>query len=764
MSRDFSTAEPVQAGHDNGRKGVVRPVCRFLVRKHRKRPLAGHPSQCPVRAALAVIDPGQRRRKGRTVACSTDLLGTTGASHCVTGGLDTLVTGMAFAPQPTRYRFPFKRLRAQPLTGIDGDLDRPRPRMCHTRHPRIDVKGGLRWSRVVLATLAALLITSDATAAAPSVSQMLAAAQARDETAVLEAKRQLEAGPATARGDRKTARARNEEALKLMSAGRHLDAVEILKTASVADPGDVEVLNNLGYAQHMAGQLADARRSLERTLQMAPGRAAAWGNLAEVLGKVDDESGATAALRLVILFSRNQQKSLAYIEEIGRRPDPPRALATAAGVVLKEPAIALAGTIDTPKVNLGPQRTTAVAAAEPQPFEASSPKSPAPASLPSQERERPVSTSVATSVRVEGGYLRVTGSGATLAEARKEAVRLALQQTMKQLVIVDRVVENDELVLDRLLSTMNGFVEDFRDVRIAHDVDHYQVEADVKVSSSGVQNYLAAGKNGGLSIKGQALALEIEREKAQRDAHGEIVARAFRGFPKDVVTVELERVAVADDDPDKLEIDLRVALDKGWLEGFENAIAKIALNKAPENAPRHEVCFDKHSRSHRPRCYLLPQGESPLFYSHSTEQKHQALWSALFESWFAVGVRFIDRYGQNVQSSTEHGCLLVDVNNQDPLWDKQPAFSTEAKRLRLQIPARLVDLSRVAKVVVVPVVGSFWKDREFNRRYYVGDVSRASQYREAVLDVCTRDLDEAARRDATANQNFAYSDRGHKPR
>ena len=30
MSRDFSTAEPVQAGHENGRKGVVKPVRRPL--------------------------------------------------------------------------------------------------------------------------------------------------------------------------------------------------------------------------------------------------------------------------------------------------------------------------------------------------------------------------------------------------------------------------------------------------------------------------------------------------------------------------------------------------------------------------------------------------------------------------------------------------------------------------------------------------------------------------------------------------------------
>jgi hypothetical protein len=48
-------------------------------------------------------------------------------------------------------------------------------------------------------------------------------------------------------------------------------------------------------------------------------------------------------------------------------------------------------------------------------------------------------------------------------EARQYAVRQALQQTVEQLVISQQVVRNDKLVMDRIISTMNGFVSLFPD-------------------------------------------------------------------------------------------------------------------------------------------------------------------------------------------------------------------------------------------------------------------------------------------------------------
>src|SRR5690625_7279488 len=51
---------------------------------------------------------------------------------------------------------------------------------------------------------------------------------------------------------------------------------------------------------------------------------------------------------------------------------------------------------------------------------------------------------------------------ATINEACQNAVRAALQQSMEQLVVVDRTTADGALVRDRVLSTVNGFVRSFK--------------------------------------------------------------------------------------------------------------------------------------------------------------------------------------------------------------------------------------------------------------------------------------------------------------
>jgi hypothetical protein len=51
----------------------------------------------------------------------------------------------------------------------------------------------------------------------------------------------------------------------------------------------------------------------------------------------------------------------------------------------------------------------------------------------------------------------VTGTGPTYEEAKADTVKKALQLALKQLVIVDRIVSENEVVRDRVLSTSSSF-------------------------------------------------------------------------------------------------------------------------------------------------------------------------------------------------------------------------------------------------------------------------------------------------------------------
>lgn len=111
-------------------------------------------------------------------------------------------------------------------------------------------------------------------------------------------------------GDRRLSRAGNAEGLQLLRNGNAAGAALVFRRAWAADPSDVDVVNNLGYALMQAGQLKDALATLEQTIAMAPDRTNAWANYAETLALTGNESGAAAALRIALRYSADHQKSV----------------------------------------------------------------------------------------------------------------------------------------------------------------------------------------------------------------------------------------------------------------------------------------------------------------------------------------------------------------------------------------------------------------------------------------------------------------------
>jgi tetratricopeptide (TPR) repeat protein len=102
------------------------------------------------------------------------------------------------------------------------------------------------------------------------------------ETQITALKQQIETLPKPARGDRKAARLQNDKGLEAVKNERFDQALQYFLTASQLDPGDVEIVNNVGFAALKAGNLPDAATYLGKALSMAPSRASAWSDLANV--------------------------------------------------------------------------------------------------------------------------------------------------------------------------------------------------------------------------------------------------------------------------------------------------------------------------------------------------------------------------------------------------------------------------------------------------------------------------------------------------
>ena len=163
-----------------------------------------------------------------------------------------------------------------------------------------------------------IAISAGFTVLAPDESKQLLTAmvqQANSAFKISEIKGKIESLPKPATGDRKTARKLNEQGLTALKTEDFAQAIAVLKSATSADPADVEVLNNYVYALIKAGRLQDAESEAGRLLTMSPGRSSAWANLAEVYALKNRKEEAVAALILAFQFSSNKDRTINFLNE-----------------------------------------------------------------------------------------------------------------------------------------------------------------------------------------------------------------------------------------------------------------------------------------------------------------------------------------------------------------------------------------------------------------------------------------------------------------
>lgn len=147
------------------------------------------------------------------------------------------------------------------------------------------------------------------------VKKMLHAASQADAASLMDTKAEIEELPYPQRGDRKLARRLNASALEKLKAEQFQGAVQEFEAAWRADPSDQEISNNYGFALYKSNRYSEAEEKLRYTLALAPARATAWANLAEVMGTMGKPQQAADAFVVSHRFSRNPETTRSYIEK-----------------------------------------------------------------------------------------------------------------------------------------------------------------------------------------------------------------------------------------------------------------------------------------------------------------------------------------------------------------------------------------------------------------------------------------------------------------
>ena len=144
---------------------------------------------------------------------------------------------------------------------------------------------------------------------------MLAAAWPLNSEALRPAIERIRQSEMAPRGNRKAARALNENALTAMNANNNNEAIKMLRQAVIEDPADVEIWSNLGFIALRADDFDLATDALERAIQLDPQRTSTWIPLAEALLMKGSLESSVRALLLGYAFSANKEKTVIFLEE-----------------------------------------------------------------------------------------------------------------------------------------------------------------------------------------------------------------------------------------------------------------------------------------------------------------------------------------------------------------------------------------------------------------------------------------------------------------
>ena len=178
-----------------------------------------------------------------------------------------------------------------------------------------------------------------------------------------------------------------------------------------------------------------------------------------------------------------------------------------------------------------------------------------------------------------------TGYGVDPAAAKKAAGRAAIEQVVGQLVDAETLVENDELVKDRILTHSAAFLEDVETVGEPAESDGlWTVKVRATVRKTQLSKKLAAENVSKAEVKkGKLFAQAASRQQEAGDAAA-MVEALFENFPSGILKAEVCRdaegqpaVRVADTDG-TVEADVEISVDAAAWKDWA-AEARLKLDK-----------------------------------------------------------------------------------------------------------------------------------------------------------------------------------------
>lgn len=197
------------------------------------------------------------------------------------------------------------------------------------------------------------------------------------------------------------------------------------------------------------------------------------------------------------------------------------------------------------------------------------------------------------------------GYGESPSAARHDASRNALERIIPQLVDAERVIANDEILIDQIRSSMTGFIESIDNEVLVKDAEFgYSFKADFQISESRISSFISLSNKNKTLVKGQSLFANIEKEKQQEEFFRHMFDKALSNYPLNALSVQVTDVRY---DTTGAEPQIIVDVAAAYTPEFKSSMKNVLRTLSNiESRPRKfggkdtvEICVG-------PECFYLP--------------------------------------------------------------------------------------------------------------------------------------------------------------
>jgi len=135
-------------------------------------------------------------------------------------------------------------------------------------------------------------------------------------------------------------------------------------------------------------------------------------------------------------------------------------------------------------------------------------------------------------------YIRVSGEGTTIEQAKENAFRTAVQQQAGAIVLSERQATNDKLTKDNISLFSAGFVDDFKIININQNGSTIKITLDVLVSESKLLNQVLNTGQTTQGINGERASAALNTFVDSKEKGDRMLDMVLSTYPKNAFIVE----------------------------------------------------------------------------------------------------------------------------------------------------------------------------------------------------------------------------------